>query len=116
MLLGYVQKYPEKGDIPKGYLLGKGHMLFFKDKLLYVKKRHDLIRKEMRRRGFRPARTVVLKSFPKPLCNDWHPSPQDKAIIRQRLIWKLRLKPSYYRYCGRRRSLAFFLSLVRKSQ
>ena len=38
MLLGYVKKYPKLEKIPSKYNLGKGHMLFFKNKLKYLKK------------------------------------------------------------------------------
>ena len=53
MLLGYVRKYPKLVGIPKDYCLGKGHILFFKDKLGYLKERHELLKKEMRIRGFK---------------------------------------------------------------
>ena len=48
MLLGYVRRYPKKENIPEKYTLGKGHIKFFKDKLLYLKKRHELIKEEMK--------------------------------------------------------------------
>jgi len=51
MLLGYVKKYPRLGKIPGKYSLGKGHILFFKNKLKYLKKRHELIKLEMKKRG-----------------------------------------------------------------
>jgi deoxyribonuclease (pyrimidine dimer) len=56
MLLGYIKRYPEvkEGEIPKEYCLGTGHMRFFKDKLLYIKNRHELIKKEMRRKCIIP--------------------------------------------------------------
>ena len=49
MLLGYVRKYPMTEEIPKNYCLGKGHIKFFKNKLLYLKKRHENLKNEMKK-------------------------------------------------------------------
>ena len=51
MLLGYVRKHPMCLNIPETYCLGRGHIKFFKNKLLYLKKRHELIKKEMIKRA-----------------------------------------------------------------
>ena len=45
MFFGYVRKYPKLNKVPLKYCLGEGHILFFKNKLLYLKKRHELITK-----------------------------------------------------------------------
>ncbi|MBN1157597.1 endonuclease, partial [Candidatus Woesearchaeota archaeon] len=58
MLIGHVRKHPEIKAMPKEYILGKGHILFFKNKLVYLKKRHELIKNEMLRRGFKPKKTI----------------------------------------------------------
>jgi deoxyribonuclease (pyrimidine dimer) len=117
MLLGYVKKYPmiKPGDIPERYTLGKGHIKFFKDKLLYLKHRHELLKKEMRRRGFRPEKTINTDEFPKSLVNNWSPTDADKRIIRARIIEKLRKKPDYYRYFGEYKNGDFFSRLIEKS-
>ena len=99
----------------KDYVLGKGHIVFFKNKLKYLKKRHELLKKEMRRRGFRTEKTMRLSDFPKRLCNDWKPSLKDKELIKERLIWKLNKKPDYYRYCGEKKGKAFFIRLIKSS-
>ncbi len=38
MLINYIKKHPKQSKIPKNYLLGKGPMKFFKNKLKYLKK------------------------------------------------------------------------------
>jgi deoxyribonuclease (pyrimidine dimer) len=106
MLLGYVRKYPQAGDIPDSYRLGKGHITFFKDKLLYLKRRHELIKTEMKKRGFVAAKDVDLTVFPRELCNDWNPGKKDAEIIKERLLMKLAQKPGYYRYWGKARDMA----------
>jgi deoxyribonuclease (pyrimidine dimer) len=114
MLLAYVKRYPSPDGIPSSYCLGKGHIKFFKDKLLYLKSRHESIKKEMKRRGFRAAKTARL-SFRKELLNTWKPGQKDLDLIKKRLISRIMLKPSYYRYCRKHMPAAFFISLIRKS-
>lgn len=118
MLLGYVKRYPniKENEIPKKYCLNKGHMKFFKNKLLYLKKRHELIKKEMKCRNFKTNITINLRGFDKALLNDWMPNNNDKEIIKKRIIEKLNKKPEYYRYYGKHESLSFFVKLIKKSK
>lgn len=101
MLFGHVRKYPEVRNQPKEYCLGEGHINFFKDKLKYLKERHELLKKEMRRRGFRAEKSVGLSDFPGKLKNNWKPKEKDFEIIRARLREKMKSKPGYYRYFGK---------------
>ncbi len=87
-------------------------MIFFKDKVGYLKKRHELLKKEMRRRGFVARKTLTTKGIDKKLLNDWSPNPKDLQIIKKRLKQKICLKPEWYRYCRGKRSKKFFLKLV----
>jgi deoxyribonuclease (pyrimidine dimer) len=116
MLLGYVRRYPKvkPGEIPKEYRLGPGHIKFFKDKILYLKKRHELLKKEMVRRGFKPKRTIRLADFNKRLANDWQPQKKDFEVIRQRLVEKISKKPRHYRHYGEYKGKDFLIRLVRK--
>ncbi len=113
MLLGYVRKYPATEEIPTMYCLGKGHIKFFKNKLLYLKKRHELLKTEMKKRGFVPTKHIELRTFSKNLKNDWKPSPQDVMLITKRLRQKIMLKPQYYNYYRKKRSKEFLLNLLR---
>ena len=112
MLLGYVRKYPDQLDIPKEYCLGKGHIKFFKNKLLYLESRFNVLKKEMKKRGFVPKKDINLRKFDQDLCKNWRPKDKDISLIKKRLRKKLRMKPHYYRYHGENRSLRFFLSLL----
>ena len=112
MLFGYVKRYPIPLNIPSQYCLGKGHMTFFKDKLLYLQKRHETLKTEMRRRGFVTNMTVSLDTFDTPLIQDWKPIEKDKKIIRERILWKLKKKPQYYLYCREHKPLKFFTDLI----
>jgi len=91
-------------DIPKRFTLGKGHMLFWLNKMLYLSKRYDALTEEMIRRDFKadPALTFDMKCAI--LCkmdNDWEPQPEDYDIIVARIRDRVREKPGWYRYCGR---------------
>ena len=112
MLLGYVKKYPEISELPENYCLGKGHIKFFKNKLLYLKKRHELIKKEMKKRGFNAKMRVNLNEFSKELVNDWKPLKKDKKIIINRLKEKIEQKPDYYNYYKEKKPKEFFIEIL----
>jgi deoxyribonuclease (pyrimidine dimer) len=121
MLLGYVERYPEikiingKSEIPEKYTLNKGHMKFFKDKLKYLKNRHELLKTEMRARGFKPTKNIDLNKYPKNLHNDWKPDKNDYKIIIERITWKINKKPTYYRYYGVYKDKNFLIKLLNSS-
>ncbi len=117
MLLSYVRKHPsvDMEKMPKDYCLGKGHIIFFKNKVMYLKKRHGLLKKEMKRRGFAARKTLEYKGIKKCLIKDWYATEKDKKIIRERLIWKINLKPDYYKYYGKSRPLFFWKKLIERA-
>lgn len=112
MLLGYVRKHPEKIDIPVHYKLGKGHIKFFKDKLVYLQRRHTTIKEEMMHRGFDTNKTIYLDKFPKELRNDWRPIDSDANIIKERIKEKINLKPEFYNYYGEKKDKIFIIKLI----
>lgn len=113
MLLGYVRKYPEVIDISEEYTLGKGHIKFFKNKLLYLKNRHELLKAEMKKRGFAINISINLNEFNNELINDWKPKTKDFKIIKERLVEKFSLKPNYYKYNRIHKSKEFFIGLLK---
>lgn len=100
------KKYKKQGmklvnDIPKDYCLGKGHMNFWLDKMLYLENRYNDITNEMLSRNFKPSQyitfdTTLAKSIG--LYLDWIPKEEDYYIIAKRIKEKLLLKVSWYRY------------------
>ncbi len=104
MLLGYVRKYPRVEGIPERFCLGAGHVRFFKDKLGYLRKRHEALKKEMIKRGFKPRKSIDLSGFPDYMKGDWSPTERDKRIIRERLCEKISMKPGFYRHYRKRKS------------
>lgn len=113
MLFGYVQRYPKKEGIPAEYCLGTGHIRFFKDKLLYLKKRHEHLKEEMLKRNFKHSRTINLEDYPRELRNDWSPNKKDESIIIARLVEKLNKKSGWYRYYGEKKDASFFIKLLK---
>jgi deoxyribonuclease (pyrimidine dimer) len=88
---------PPKGDnIPKSYVLGSGHVTFFKDKLDYIRYRHARIVNEMKQRGF----VVNIQLSPPTSNNFWRPSQQEVMISATRLIDRItdmNKEPHYYK-------------------
>lgn len=112
MLINHTKKHPSPKNQPKSYTLGKGHINFFKDKLLYLKKRHKIIKKEMSARGFKSSQTISLNTFKKESRKDFKPNSQDKQIIKKRIKEKLKQKPDYYRYYSKKKPLSFLIKLT----
>ncbi|MCU0642282.1 MAG: pyrimidine dimer DNA glycosylase/endonuclease V [archaeon] len=115
MFLGYVRKNPVSGleNIPQRYKLGKGHILFFKNKLIYIKKRFSALAGEMRLRGFKTNRLADISKLSKHLKNDWLPDEKDIGIIRKRIIEKIKLKPHFYRYYGETKPMNYLIRLIK---
>lgn len=113
MLFGHVNKFPKINNQPKRYTLGKGHITFFKDKLLYLSKRHEMLKKEMKKRGFETNKKISLEKYPKELKNDFKPKKEDIKLIQKRIIEKINLKPNYYRHYGNYKPKKFFIDLIK---
>lgn len=85
-----VFKLAKKTDkSPKYFTLGKGHVIFFYDKLKYVYERFEFLKKEVFSRGFDPKINfdfTVLKNKEN-LYNDWK-GPQNLAdeLVRKRIL------------------------------
>jgi deoxyribonuclease (pyrimidine dimer) len=112
MLIGHIKKFPIIYEIPQKYSLGKGHITFFKNKIKYLKERHELIKKEMRKRGFKTNKKILLSQFKKEQKQDWRAKKKDLEIIKKRLIQKIRLKPNYYRYYSEKKGKVFLIDLL----
>lgn len=88
-------------DIPIRFTLGKGHMLFWLDKMYYLFKRHDSLTEEMKKRGFNPNISLTFDmeyAVRKKMDNDWEPNHQDFNTIVTRIREKIMEKPQWYRY------------------
>lgn len=75
---------------PDKFTLGKGHVKFFYDKLLYLKNRYEDIYKECRKRDFNVTYYgSAWDNLPKELMNDYNPTLEDIQIIKERINSRL---------------------------
>tara|TARA_R110000796_G_scaffold139709_1_gene255816 strand:+ start:104 stop:517 length:414 start_codon:yes stop_codon:yes gene_type:complete len=89
-----------KEKISKHFTLNSGHVYFFYDKGLYLSKRYNQIVIEMKSRGFNPDsnRAFPIQIFKdNDLYNDWTPTIEDQALIRDRIQERINSKPDWYR-------------------
>jgi|TARA_R110000764_G_scaffold8978_1_gene29354 hypothetical protein len=106
MITGSLRKnnYEIKSEVPPTFRMGKGHINFFKNKLVYLKKRLESVNNEMRNRNFNPGTKLDLDEFPKKYHNDWMPDMGASMILRNRIVERLQHplngKPGkdYHRY------------------
>lgn len=77
-------------DIPKDFCLGPGHVKFFYNKQLYLKKRYEELYKEAISRGYKPTYYGdCWNDIPEHLMNDWVPTTESKLLIEQRIKERL---------------------------
>lgn len=95
-----------KGQIHDQFVLGAGHINFFKPKLLYLQRRLNDLNAEITRRGFKVGNTIDLPNLPqvKRFCQGWAPSTRDTKIVRKRIVERLtaplKAKSSFHKYMG----------------
>lgn len=93
--------------VPQAYTLNTGHVSFFYDKALYLRKRYALLRAELERRGINFNRDSLLDpdgvfdSLDERFRKDYDPTPEALALVRERIAEKIAMKPSWYRYEGK---------------
>lgn len=82
-------RYNLKGQ-PKEFKLGTGHVSFFYSRLGYLKKRYEELYIECKRRGFNVQYYGgAWDNIPPELMNDYEPTLDDIAIIRERINERL---------------------------
>ena len=91
MITGALRKdgYVIKGVVPEKFPMGTGHINFFKNKLLYLKRRLREVNNQMRERNFNPGTRIDLEEFPLNLHGDWAPTLEDSLILRARVADRL---------------------------
>jgi deoxyribonuclease (pyrimidine dimer) len=89
--------------IPPKFTLNKGHVLFFYNKLTFLRNRYDRLVNELHNRGYNldQGRVLDLNGIPSTFFNDWSATPADDAVLEQRIKEKIAMKPSWYKYYGK---------------
>lgn len=74
-------------EIPPVYTLGKGHVKYFYDKMLFLQKRFDSLVQEMIKRGYNPnfRDSSIFIPVDKKFYNDYNPTEDAMEINRQRI-------------------------------
>lgn len=77
----------ELKEIPPKYTLGKGHVKFFYDKMLFLEKRFKALVDEMLNRGYNPTHRDASIFVPedKSFYNDYSPTDEALEINRARI-------------------------------
>jgi hypothetical protein len=75
-------------EIPNEYTLGKGHVKFFYDKMIYLKNRYEQLVSEMLRRGYNPSfrDSSIFCQFPMEFNNDYKPTEDAININKTRIL------------------------------
>jgi deoxyribonuclease (pyrimidine dimer) len=93
--------------IPKEYTLNKGHVSFFYDKGAYLADRYNVLRHELRRRGYKFDENAlmdpkcVFASLDHNFNNHYIPSEHALALVRARIAERISQRPNWYRYNGK---------------
>lgn len=89
--------------IPPKFTLNKGHVLFFYNKITFLRNRYDRLVNELHNRGYNldQGRVLDLNGIPSTFFNDWSATPADDAVLEQRIKEKIAMKPSWYKYYGK---------------
>ena len=94
-------------NAPEKYCLGKGHVKWAKKHSQFLAKRFSLLEKEMEYRGFKAnynydsLKEFIMKNLKPENNNDYYPTNDDINLSRNRIIDKIKLKPSWYRWTKR---------------
>ncbi len=106
-LIHLMKKHPSKHmnsfltDIPFNFKLGKGHVIFWRNKNQYLRERHAALVGEMKRRNFHPKlKYWSVSQTVKETEGDWECSEKDTTILRNRILERVHQKPRWYRYFG----------------
>lgn len=89
--------------IPPVFTLNTGHVMFFYNKGLYLRRRYNQLQLELYKRDFDfdvhspldPDRVWYAQDV---LNQDYAPTPEALAIIRKRIAEKIAMKPAWYRW------------------
>lgn len=89
-----------EGNVPlskePAYLLGAGHVTFFRDKLLFLKNRYDALHDECRKRGFNVTYKWPLEAENYPmLWNDYVVTEQDRELNMIRIHERMPAMPRF---------------------
>lgn len=99
--------------ISKEYTLNAGHVTFFYDKLTFLSLRFEELTYELMQRGYDidqfDFRTPIFREVESKIPQrSWSPTSKDKQVNIDRIVQRLKERPTWYRYYGDVYSPDFF--------
>lgn len=87
-----------KKKIPSNFTLNKGHVLFFYNKLGYLKNRYAELIQELTKRGFKldPNRPSGFDEIDNSWFGNWTPNTIDMDIVRERIKLRISQNKTWY--------------------
>lgn len=85
-------------NAPSHFKLGKGHVLFFREKLGYCLKRYRKLHNECKQRGF--AVSDFSANWEGLVLNDWIAPPDVRKRLEARIIERITESKMVWRYYG----------------
>lgn len=84
--------------IPKEFTLNQGHVMFFYNKMEFLRRRFKRLCEEMENRGYNPdwSREVIFNGFDDVWNNDWNSTEKDDQIVWERIGMRIKEKPYLY--------------------
>ncbi len=104
-IVNELEKHPQRFNIkkiPKQFTLNTGHVTFFRDKLLFLAKRHRELKRELRKRNIKHDKRIKVELHYLPshiktfACNDWEPNQEDHSLLIERLQERFDLRKKAY--------------------
>lgn len=91
--------------IPERYTLGKGHVIFWYDKLGYIRARYEQLYKEAKKRGFNVTYKDIDYKQLSPihqaaLMNDYAPTKEAQLLNIERICERFDLRKKAYSFHG----------------
>ena len=107
-------KYSLRSVAPIKFTLNTGHELFFKDKILYLKKRSDALYTELLKRGYNIENySECYKDIPEEFFNDWQETIESRILLKERINLRLLESKQVIRYYNNVISLEDALKLIK---
>ena len=90
---------------PSSFVLGRGHMTFFYNKLEFLVKRQQRIIDECLLRGtkIKYTKPMDISDIPVEWCNDYTPRNDEVRLSNSRLIERIGENPSFYKWNKKQR-------------
>ena len=104
--------------IPSKFTLGKGHVLFFLDKQLFIRNRSVKLFYECQNRGFKVTNYgfnwMFIETYRQKYWNDYESTEDEHNLLVERITDRiLHGNKEYYHYCGKRISKEEAIELLK---